>query len=377
MSKKSLHKMNEKDGSGSQTVTVTDTNAATAAGETDSTNASNVAGFKVVCDGRQTYVNGVLLNRMNDTYSKFVFANEPYKDTTLSLINSCFELEGKKKLVDFEFKDRELDPDAPGGKGVLLDVRGTSSDGTLVNVEIQLSTLKSMGRRTLYYWALLYGRRLQAGEDYKNLNRTVVISILSYNLFDQTSWPHYHSCFAVLNTKDVSHKLSDDLEIHFVELPKWHKGDLRKLNSLERWLAYLSPDTTDEERRQLAMEDTAINTAMEAEKVFLSNSDYLTAYERQQKYLRDMRAMKEAARDEGLEEGRETGFAAGREAGFAAGHAAGHAEGRAEGRAEGLAEGEAKAMRKSILALRRKGRSDSEIAELLELSLNEVQAYLQ
>ena len=176
----------------------------------------------------------------------------------------------KKKLVDFEFKDRELDPAALGSKGVLLDVCGACSDGTLVNLEIQLSNLKSMDRRTLYYWALLYGRRLQEGEDYKSLNRTVVISILSYNLFKEEDWPNYHSCFAAVNTKDPGHKLSEDFEIHFVELPKWHKGDIGKMNSLERWLAYLSPETTDEERRRLAMEDAAIATAMEAEKAFLS-----------------------------------------------------------------------------------------------------------
>lgn len=173
----------------------------------------------------------------------------------------------------------------------------------------------------------------------------------------------------MLNTKDLRHKLSEDLEIHFVELPKWHKGDVARLNSLERWLAYLSPETTDEERRQLAMEDTAIGSAMKAEKTFLSNSGYLTAYERQQMYLRDMRAMKEAARDEGHEEG----FAAGR----AEGEAVGRAEGLAEGRAEGRAEGEAMAMRKNILALRRKGKSASEIAELLDIDLAEVEAYIQ
>jgi predicted transposase/invertase (TIGR01784 family) len=168
-------------------------------------------------------------------------------------------------------------------------------------------------------------------------------------LFEEQIWSSYHSCFAVLNTKDLRHKLSEDLEIHFVELPKWHKGDVARLNSLERWLAYLSPETTDEERRQLAMEDAAIDTAMKAEKTFLSNSGYLTAYERQQMYLRDMRAMKEAARDEGHEEG------------FAA----------------GCAEGEAMAMRKNISALRRKGKSASEIAELLDINLAEVEAYIQ
>ena len=51
------------------------------------------------------WLNGNLFNRMNDTYSKFMFANEPYKGTTLDLVNGCFELEGKKKLVDFEFKE--------------------------------------------------------------------------------------------------------------------------------------------------------------------------------------------------------------------------------------------------------------------------------
>ena len=66
-------------------------------------------------------------------------------------------------------------------------------------------------------------------------------------------WPEYHSSFAVLNTKDLKHKLTDDLEIHFIELPKWHKGDIEKMNRLEHWLAYLSPKTTNEERRRLAM----------------------------------------------------------------------------------------------------------------------------
>ena len=386
MSKKTLdnlHKRNEDDGNKKQESVVGDAEEVTTPGESAPVTTANVAGFKVTSDGKQTYVNGKLFNRMNDTYSKFMFANEPYKSTTLGLVNGCFELEGKKKLVDFEFKDRELDPDALGNKGVLLDVCGACSDGTLVNLEVQLSNLKSMDRRTLYYWALLYGRRLQEGENYKSLNRTVVISLLSYNLFAEETWPNYHSCFAVLNTKDLRHALSEDLEIHFVELPKWHKGDIGKMNSLERWLAYLSPETTDEERRQMAMEDAAIGMAMKAEKAFLSNTGYLTAYERQQKYLRDMRAMKEYDEEvgwekghaKGLAEGEAKGRAAGLEAGRAEGLVEGRAEGHAKGHAEGLAEGEAKAMRKTILALRRKGKSDSEIADLLDINLAEVAAH--
>ena len=54
-------------------------------------------------------VNGRPRNRMNDALAKFIFANEQHKDSTLALINSVFEFEGTKEIVDLEFKDRELD----------------------------------------------------------------------------------------------------------------------------------------------------------------------------------------------------------------------------------------------------------------------------
>ena len=302
--------------------------------------------------GTETVVNGKPFNRMNDFYAKYIFANRRNKGSALALINSVFSLEGTKEIVDFEFKDREFDPERVNGKGVLLDVVGYSSDRAVVNVEIQLRCLKSMDKRTLYYWSLLYGRRLEKGEKYSALNRTVVISILSYNLFSEAVWADYHSSFAVLNTKDLSHRLTEDLEIHFVELPKWHKGDIEKMNRLEHWLAYLSPETTDEERRSLAMKDPAIGAVMEAEKVFLADPECITAYEQHEKYLRDMAAMKEYDEEIGWERG----------------HAVGLVEGEAKGRASGVVEGRIEL----ILKWYRKGMSNAEIAELLDMDEAEV-----
>ena len=96
------------------------------------------------------------LNRMNDAFAKFIFANEARKLLTLDLVNSFFEFEGTAQITDFKFIDREQDPDRKWGKGVVLDVVGESSDGTLVNVEIQLQQFDDMDRRTLYYWAQLW-----------------------------------------------------------------------------------------------------------------------------------------------------------------------------------------------------------------------------
>ena len=230
------------------------------------------------------------LNRMNDAFAKFIFAEEERKLLTLDFANSFFELEGTAQLTDFRLSDREMDPDWQHGKGVVLDVVGESSDGTLVNLEIQLRQFYAMDRRTLYYWSRLYNHRLKSGEEYEGLNRTVTINILNYKLFNDKVWPSYHSCFAVLNTKNLQHTLTKDLEIHFVELPKLTDSKKKNARHLERWLKYLSPKTTMEERRQLAMEDANIHTAMEAEKEFVKNPICITAYEQRQKYLRDEKA---------------------------------------------------------------------------------------
>ena len=276
------------------------------------------------------------LNRMNDVFAKYIFANEERKKLTLGLINSFFDFEGTAEIIDLAFKDREMDPDREEGKGAVLDVLGECSDGTLVNVEIQLEQFEEMGRRSLYYWAKLYQRRLLKGEDYETLFRTVTINILDYALFPDAEWKDYHSCFSVLNTKDLHHALTKDLEIHFVELPKWHYKKGAKMKRLERWLAYLSSKTTMEEREALAMMDEDIRTAMEAEKEFVQDYEYMSAYDRREKYLRDQRAHEKFVRN------------------------------------EGVAEGKAEAKKELIIAWRNKGKPDSEIAELLDMGVDEV-----
>lgn len=284
------------------------------------------------------------LNRMNDAFAKYIFANEKRKQLTLGLVNSFFEFEGTAEIKDFEFVDRELDPDREKGKGVVLDVVGKSSDGTLTNVEIQLQQYDFMDRRTLHYWAQLYHRRLQKGEDFRNLARTVTINILDYRLFTDEEWPEYHSCFAVLNTKDLQHALTKDLEIHFVELPKWCHDGSQKMKRLERWLAYLSSRTTMEERRQLAMEDADIRTAMEAEKEFIKDPLCITAYEQHQKYLWDKRAREDFVRKEGETIGFEKGKAA----------------------------GEAKALKEFVSALLASGMTEEEVAGILKKSVDDI-----
>ena len=98
------------------------------------------------------------------------------------------------------------------------------------------------------------------------------------------------------------------------------------------------------------MEDANIHTAMEAEKEFVNDPLYITAYEQRQRYLRDQHARDKFVRKEG--------------------EAIGFAKGEASGIVKGIAQGIAK----SVLALRKKGKTDAVIAELLDMDIKEVQA---
>lgn len=223
------------------------------------------------------------LNRMNDALFKNIFAQN--SDITLSLVNSVFEFQGTALITDIEFIDRNLDIEEEGGKESRLDLLGRASDGTVVNLEIQVAKQEYMGRRSLYYWSRLYNE-LKSGEEYTELKRTVTINILDFNLFEKKKYPSYHSCFGVFDLK-TGNQLTSDCELHFLELPKWNLKTVKETNRLERWLSYFSKKTTVAELEEIAMLEPAIRKAFRAETIFTQDEINRRRYELREKNQRD------------------------------------------------------------------------------------------
>lgn len=241
------------------------------------------------------------LNRMNDALFKNVFAQN--SDITLSLINSVFEVQGSVLISDIEFIDRNLDSEEDDGKESRLDLLGRSSDGTIVNLEIQVAKQGYMGRRSLYYWSRLYNE-LKSGEEYTELKRTVAINILDFNLFDRKKYPSYHSCFGVYDIK-TGNQLTTDCELHFLELPKWNLKTVKETNRLERWLSYFSKKTAVKELEEIAMLEPAIKKAFEAEEIFTQDEINRRRYELREKSQRDRIAQINYAVNQAITEERE------------------------------------------------------------------------
>lgn len=241
------------------------------------------------------------LNRMNDALFKNIFAQN--SDITLSLINSVFEFQGSALISNIEFIDRNLDAEEDDGKEARLDLLGRSSDGTVINLEIQVAKQGYMGKRSLYYWSRLYNE-LKSGEEYTELKRTVAINILDFNLFDRKKYPSYHSCFGVYDIK-TGNQLTSDCELHFLELPKWNLKTVKETNRLERWLSYFSKKTAVKELEEIAMLEPAIKKAFDAEKIFTQDEINRRRYELREKSQRDRIAQINYAVNQAVMEERE------------------------------------------------------------------------
>ena len=72
---------------------------------------------------------------------------------------------------------------------------------------------------------------------------------------------------------------------------------------MEKWAAYFSPGTTDEELEEIAAGEEAIREAMEVEDVFTKDEVAKRSYEKAEKFRRDQAAQLKYAEKKGEEKG--------------------------------------------------------------------------
>ena len=261
-----------------------------------------------------------IFNPMNDVAFKFIFGKEERKQITIDFLNTVLHKSLSHEIRDISFRQTEMIPDSDDAKLSRLDIACELDTGELVDVEVQVINYNNMQRRTLFYWARLYLLSLTRGEGYNLLRPAITINLLAFELLPQEEPVAMYSIYNIEN----GDRLNNDMELHFIELPKYIKAPhktIRESSKMERWLAYFANRLTSEEKEELAMSEPAIREAMEAEKIFMSNPDDYLRYVNRQMALMDYRSGLEAAALEGIKRGIDQG----------------RREGRTEGRQQGIA----------------------------------------
>ena len=113
----------------------------------------------------------------------------------MSFINAI--LKRDNPITSVELLNTEIHNEFIGEHGVRLDLAARTSDGELLNIEMQKknedvlckqivdsSEANNIYKRSLYYWASLYYTQLKKGQKYKTLHPAITINILDFALFD-------------------------------------------------------------------------------------------------------------------------------------------------------------------------------------------------
>lgn len=241
-----------------------------------------------------------LLDPKMDFVFKNIFGSEKHPNILISFLNAT--LKPKDLITAVEIKNTDLNKGYIEDKFSRLDVKATTSNNEIINIEIQLKNEYNMIKRSLFYWSKLYSEQLNEGEDYSVLKRTICINILNFKYLKTRK---FHSGYRL---KEIysNEELTDVVEIHFIEIPKLEEGTDEK-DMLVAWIEFLK-NPESEKVRSLEMSIDEIREAKD-ELIRMSNDDtQRELYEMRAKTLKDkISALNEAER-KGIKKGRQEGI---------------------------------------------------------------------
>ena len=250
------------------------------------------------------------LDIKTDFAFKKVFGSEGSKDLLISFLNSVIEFDQQQTITDLTIVDPYSIPLLKGMKDTFVDVKAELSDNTKVIIEMQVLNHEGFEKRVLYNAAKNYSMQLKKGDPYHLLNPVIALTITDFILFKNTD--ELINNFKLLE-KNHFIQYSDDIELIFIELPKFHKTEPELSSIQDKWLYFIkNAGNLDYIPKNLDQElEKAFNIANEAN---LSEEE-LELQHKKKDFIYIQKSSIEFATKTGMEQGLEKGLQQGLEQG--------------------------------------------------------------
>ena len=297
-----------------------------------------------------TWINVMrFLDVKTDYAFKKVFGSKDSVPVLISFLNAILDYQGKNKISDLEIVDPYQIPLLRGMKDTYVDVKAQLANGKQVIIEMQVLNVKGFEKRILHNAAKQYSQQLKKGENYQLINPVIALTFTDFRMFDDTK--DYISHFRLIERKRFI-EYTDDVELIFVELPKFNKPLEALDNIKDKWIYFLK-NAGDLDYIPETLADPCIKNAFETVNEAGMTAEELELQEKRYDFIRIQKGSVELAEEKGLEKGR--------------------VEGREEGLEKGREEGQKTAQLKIALNLLDL-LDDKTIAEKIGLSIEEVMA---
>lgn len=301
---------------------------------------------------------GTAMSRYINFYTDFafkkIFGTEANKDLLISFLNALLDLKGDGEIKDLTYLNSENLGEDIRERRAIYDVYCQTKGGDRFIVEMQKAKQDHFQDRSIYYSSFAIREQGQKGKkdnmpwDYC-LSPVYVVGILNFEM-DETN--KSDRVISKVKLKDEDNKdFSDKLNFIFVEMPKFRKTETELETFMDKWL-YVIKNLYRLQDKPAALTEGIFKKLFEVAEIAAFSKNERYDYEENLKNYLDWFNVMRTAKNEG------------------------RAEGRAEGREEGRAEGELALLTKQVLAKKEKGKTASEIAEMLEVDIEVVDEIL-
>ncbi len=289
---------------------------------------------------------GTAMSRYINFYTDFafkkIFGTEENKDLLISFLNALLDLKGDGEIKDLTYLNSENLGEDIRERRAIYDVYCQTKGGDRFIVEMQKAKQDHFQDRSIYYSSFAIREQGQKGKkdnmpwDYC-LSPVYVVGILNFEM-DETNMSD--RVISKVKLKDEDNKdFSDKLNFIFVEMPKFRKTETELETFMDKWL-YVIKNLYRLQDKPAALTEGIFKKLFEVAEIAAFSKNERYDYEENLKNYLDWFNVMRTAKN------------------------------------EGRAEGELALLTKQVLAKKEKGKTASEIAEMLEVDIEVVDEIL-
>jgi predicted transposase/invertase (TIGR01784 family) len=232
---------------------------------------------------------------------KKIFGSTDSKDILISFLNALLYA-GEPTIKDLEIIDPYSASKVRTLKDTYLDVKAQITGNKTVIIEMQVLNVAAFDKRVLYNAAKAYSTQLKSGEGYSKLQPVIALTITDFEMFENRNKVISH--FVFKEKEELFDYPNQELEMVFVELPKFHK-DLDDLESLtDKWVYFMKNTSNLETVPQTMGIVPEIQKAFAIANEANLNLQELEDLEKREMFIEDQRGAIIKGRQEGRQEGK-------------------------------------------------------------------------
>ena len=248
---------------------------------------------------------GRFINPFTDTGFKILFGQELSKPLLIDFLNNL--LDGKDRVVDLTFLDKERQRIFKGDRGLIYDIYCDTDDGRKIIVEMQNRSQKYFIERSIYYVAQAVARQGQKGEWDYNFDAVYFVAFMNFKVEGLTE---FRTDVQFYNNK--THKpITDKVKLIYLQLPCFTKDEDSCKTNFDRWI-YIFKNMEILERIPWAAKNSIFARLGEIAEVANLSKMQRRKYDQDLKIFRDSCNVLNYAKEEGIAIGEERGRAEGR-----------------------------------------------------------------